>query len=171
MKTSLTLSHWLLLTYVLLTFCALGAAAFTEVAELRRAADLSTHLSAADMAAWQLAGTDNTALQLSILSGVQTVALLALVWLLPASVPRSVLWAALGCHVAVWLVSLLTRLPIDTFETDGLINLLVHSDWVRKLALLIEAPLAAYMAFRAFWPTGTGSARPTALPGRTPALG
>ncbi|RAK63890.1 hypothetical protein [Hymenobacter edaphi] len=172
MNPTSTLSRGLLLAYVLLTFYCLGAAIFTEWAELRNAADASSYLSAADLAAWQMASTDNTALLLTILSGVQTAALLALVWLLPTSVPRGVLWAALACHVVVWGLGLLARLPVGSFggADPGLVDLLVRSGWGRKLVLLIEAPLAAYMAFRAFWPAQAAS-RPAAAPGKAPVLG
>ncbi|MCC3158068.1 hypothetical protein LJ737_12530 [Hymenobacter sp. 15J16-1T3B] len=171
MTATSTLSRGLLLAYVLLTIYCLGVAIFTEWAELRSASDVSSYLSAADLAAWQMASTDNTALLLTVLSGVQTAALLALVWLLPASVPRGVLWAALICHVVVWALGLLARLPAGSFGAadPSLVELLVRSGWGRKLVLLIEAPLALYMAFRAFWPAAAGAGRP-ALPGKAPAL-
>lgn len=167
-----TLSRGLLLTYALLTLCCLSAAVVTEWLELRDSAASSTYLSAADAAAWQMASHDGTALLLTTLSGVQTVALLALVWLLPASVPRGVLWATVACHVAAWALMLLTELPAGSlgFADEGWLGLLLRSDWSYKLVLLIEAPLALYMAVRGLWPAAA-LPKPVVAPAKAPVLG
>lgn len=173
MANTTTLSRGLTLLYALLTLCCLGAAVATEWLQLRDSAAATTYLSAADVAAWQMASTDNTAFLLTVLSGVQTAALLALVWLLPASVPRGVLWAAVACHVVAWGLILLTKLPAGSlgFADEGWLGLLLRSDWSHKLVLLIEAPLAAYMAFRAYWPAQAAPRPTTVRPGEAPVLG
>lgn len=173
MARTITFSRGLTLLYAALTLCCLGAAVATEWLELRDSAAATTYLSAADAAAWQMASTDGTAFVLTILSGIQTAALLALIWLLPAAVPRGVLWAAVACHVVAWGLILLTELPAGSlgFADEGWLGLLLRSDWSHKLVLLIEAPLAVYMAYRAFWPAQS-AVRPAAVrPGQTPVLG
>lgn len=173
MNKNTTLSRALLLVYTLLTLACLGAAVVTEWLELRDSAAATTYLSAADTAAWQMASTDGTAFVLTILSGIQTAALLALVWLLPAAVPRGVLWAAVACHVLAWGLILLAKLPAGSlgFADEGWLGLLLRGDWSHKLVLLIEAPLAVYMAYRAFWLAPASATRSATRPGEAPLLG
>lgn len=173
MNPSTTLSRWLFAAYVVLTFYCLGAAVITEWLEYRALSTTSASLSAADVAAWNMAGTQPYAYYLSVPSALLTVLVLALFWNLPASVPRGPLWGVLACQLVVWAAFLLTQTPMGVqLEQSSLVTLLVHSDWVRKLALLIEAPLAAYMAFRAYWPAH--DPRPTVVLNtsrNTPSLG
>lgn len=173
MNNTTTLSRGLTLLYMLLTLACLSAAVVTEWLELRDSAAATTYLSAADTAAWQMASTDGTAFVLTVLSGIQTAALLALIWLLPTSVPRGVLWAAVACHVVAWGLILLTELPAGSlgFADEGWLGLLLRSDWSHKLVLLIEAPLAMYMAYRAFWSAQPLATRPAAVAGEAPVLG
>jgi hypothetical protein len=151
--TTLSSPNRLFLAYLVLTFYCFGTAVATEWLEYRTWADMDTHLSAADLAAWNMATTPSTIYFLTIPSVLLTAIVVALFWKLPAAVPRSPLWGVLACHLVVWAVYLLTQVPMNSMINDsGFVNLLVHSDWVRKLALLIEVPLALYMGYRAYWP-------------------
>ncbi|GAB2957178.1 hypothetical protein GCM10027048_24540 [Hymenobacter coalescens] len=170
MRYAYSRSTWLFLAYVLLTFYCLGAAIFNELAEYRSWADTSAYLSAADVAAWQMATPeDNATLLFNVPYLLLTALVLALFRFLPTSVPRAALWAVLACHVAVWGLLLLARLPLQAELSPTLLSLLVYSDLVRKLTLVVEAFLAAYMAYRAFWPGHDNLPRPTMR--KTPALG
>ncbi|UYZ57622.1 hypothetical protein [Hymenobacter latericus] len=173
MKTNLTPSYRLLLAYLLLTLCYLGAALVGEWQEYRSWSQAGSYLSLTDFAAWSMASSQQTVLLLTVPSVVLSALVLALFWYLPASVPRGPLWVVLACHVVVWAAFFLARMPLPgAFSENELANLLLHSDWVRKLALLIEVPMALYMAYRAYganlWP-----ARPASLlraPGSAPAM-
>ncbi|AYA37330.1 hypothetical protein D3Y59_09865 [Hymenobacter oligotrophus] len=157
----------------MLTLYCLVASATTEWQEYRSWSEMSSYLSLTDFAAWNMANSPSTTLFLMVPSVVLTVLVLALLRSKPAAVPRGVLWVLLLCHVAVWAAFFLARVPLAAaFSENELVNLLLQSDWVRKLALLIETPLALYLAFRAysahFWSTRPASLLRT--PGNTPAM-
>jgi hypothetical protein len=162
MNTSSTRSYATFGAYLALTFYCLGAAVYTEWLEYQALTNASSGLSAVDVAAWNMASPQESMYFLTVPSIALTAIVLALFKYLPVSVPRGPLWGVLACQLIVWSVFLLAQVPLDMqAEQNTLVNLLVHSDWVRKLALLIEAPLALYMTFRAFSPLAT--ARPAAV--------
>ncbi|WP_149866977.1 hypothetical protein [Solirubrum puertoriconensis] len=174
MRTASTsFSRWLLPVYVLLALYCLAAAATTEWQEYRSWADMGSYLSLTDFAAWNMASSQQAVLLLTVPSVVLTALVLALFRYLPVSVPRGPLWVVLACHIVVWAAFILARVPLAAVVSQSeLVNLLLQSDWMRKLTLLIEAPMAVYMAYRAYG-ANLWHAQPASLlrtRGNTPAM-
>ncbi|GAB2941233.1 hypothetical protein GCM10027048_02120 [Hymenobacter coalescens] len=174
MKPSPVASHWLFLAYLLLTFYCLGAAVMNEFVEYQSWADLGPYLSAADFASWHAATARHTMPFLTLPTLALTGVLLLLYWHLPPAVPRGALYVVMACHVVGWGSTLLVQWPLETALSQGgyspdLMARLLLTDWVRKLMLLIETPVAVYMAHRALRAApaleagyaGTAAARPT----------
>jgi hypothetical protein len=145
--------HWFFLAYVGLTFYCLGAAVMNEFVEYQSWAALDPYLSAADFAAWHLATTQHTMPFLTVPAMLLSAVLLVLCWHLPPAVPRPALWLAVACHAVFWLSTVLVQWPLEGALSQGsfspdLMARLLRSDWVRKVLLLLEAPLAVYMTHR-----------------------
>ncbi|UYZ57623.1 hypothetical protein [Hymenobacter latericus] len=165
MKTTSTPSYRLFLLYLLLTFYCLGAAVMNEFVEYQSWADLGPYLSAADFAAWHVATSQHALPFLTVPALFLTVVVLALFWDLPPAIPRWPLYVVAACHALSWASSVLVQFPLEARLSQGefspeLMNYLIHSDWLRKLTLFVEAPMAAYMAHRALHgaaaPAGNG---------------
>lgn len=173
MKPTGLLSHWLLLAYFALTFYCLGAALMNEFVEYQSWAELAPYLSATDFAAWHISTAQHTMPFLTLPAVLLSVVLVLLLWFRPANLPRPALYAVLACHVVVWLSTLLVQWPLESELSAGnvsqdLIDRLIRTDWVRKVMLFVEAPLALYLAHRALRPTPTPG---PALSRSVPALG
>ncbi|OON65386.1 hypothetical protein B0919_24205 [Hymenobacter sp. CRA2] len=149
----------------MLTGYCVGAAVLTEVAGYRRLADVGSYLSAGDLAAWNMAAPDDSVWLLTGPAVLLTGLVVALFWFLPPTVPRAALWAVLACHAAVWGVAGAVRY----FPEIG--NALAYGDWLRKSAVLLEAILALYMAYRAFGSAAGAAVRRPAAARKMPALG
>lgn len=159
--------YWFLLAYVVLTFYCLGAAVMQEFVEYQSWADLGPYLSAADFAAWHLATTQYATPFLTVPALLLSAVLLLLCWHLPPAVPRPALWLAIACHGVFWLSTILVQWPLEGALSEGsfspdLMARLLHSDWVRKVLLLVEAPLAVYMAHRVLQAAQPGTHAPAA---------
>lgn len=175
MKTPSTFSHWIFVAYLFLTFYCLGAAVMNEFVEYQSWADLGPYLSVADFAAWHIATTQHTMPFLTIPAMLLTGALVLLYWHLPPNVPRPVLWLASLCHVLVWATTIFVQWPLEEalsqgYYTPDLMERLLRTDWVRKLLLFVEAPLAIYMAYRALRPASAEATTRPAGPEHVPAL-
>lgn len=176
MQTASKTSYWTFLTYVLLTFYCLGAAVMNEFVEYQSWADLGPYMSATDFATWHMSTTQYTVPFLTVPALLLTVVVVLLFWQLPPSVPRAALWVVLACHVVAWSSSVFVQWPLEVELSKGnftpeLMDHLLRSDWVRKLMLFIEAPLAVYMAHRALHPALSRQEAPAASAGSVPALG
>ncbi|TGE16556.1 hypothetical protein [Hymenobacter elongatus] len=175
MKTFPFPPHWIFLAYLVLTFYCLGAAVMNEFVEYQSWADLGPYLSAADFATWHLATAQHTVPFLTVPAMLLSGVLVLLYWHLPPAVPRAALWLAMACHVVFWLSTVLVQWPLEGALSQGsfspdLMERLLRSDWVRKGLLLVEAPLAIYMAHRALRPaSGAEVGRPVGA-GRLPVL-
>ncbi|RTQ53426.1 hypothetical protein EJV47_01415 [Hymenobacter gummosus] len=167
MKTTAFPSHWIFLAYLVLTFYCLGAAVMNEFVEYQSWADLGSYLSAADFAAWHVATAQHTMPFLTVPAVLLSVVLLLLCWQRPPAIPRLALWLALACHVLFWASTVLVQWPLEGALGQGqfspdLMERLLRSDWVRKVLLLLEAPVAVYMAHRVLRPV-RGDASPHIL--------
>ncbi|SOD92214.1 hypothetical protein [Spirosoma fluviale] len=139
------------LTYLLLTFYCFGAGMMNEFVEYLSYADLGRSFPPADFARWHQATSQNVLpfLVLPILLG--NIALIALFFNRPASVPRWTLWVALACVVAAWTSTILFQAPIEQQFDEGhyspaLMARLWQTDWIRKMAFLVEIGVVIYMA-------------------------
>ena len=153
MKTPTAFSHWIFLAYLCLAFYCLGAAVMNEFVEYQSWADLGPYLSAADFAAWHMATAQHLMPFLTVPAVLLSGALLLLCWHRPPAVPRGALWLAVAVHAVAWASTLLVQWPLENELSQGnyspdLMARLLRTDWLRKLLLLIEAPLAGFMAHR-----------------------
>lgn len=138
------------LAYLLLTFYCFGAG-MNEFAEYKSYADLGRYLSPADFARWHEATSKNVVpfLVLPILLG--NVALVALFWNRPHSVPKWTLFVALACTLTAWVSTIVFQVPIEQqFDLGGytpaLMSRLWQTDWIRKIAFFMEIGVVIYMA-------------------------
>lgn len=143
------------LLYLLLTFYCFGAAMMAEIVDYLSWRDLGAYLSPAEFARWHtVAGA--RAVPVLVLPMVATTLLaLSLLRYLPPAVPRWCLWVVLACHAVAWASTLRYQLPLETQLDHGaysaaLLANLWRTDWLRKLAFLVEIPLVTYMALRFF---------------------
>lgn len=149
MKTNALPATWVFLAYFALTFYCLGAALMNEFVEYQSWADLRPYLSATDLASWHIATTQHTMPLLAIPLLLLTAVLVLLFWHLPPGVPRAALWLVAVCHGAFWGATLLMQWQLNDALLPTPLDGLLHSDWLRKLLLLLEAPLALFMAYQA----------------------
>lgn len=75
------------------------------------------------------------------------------------AVPRRGLGVALACHALAWTSTLRYQLPLEMQLDRGayspaLLAELWRTDWLRKLAFLVEIPVLAYLAWRFFRAAG-----------------
>ena len=153
MKPASLPSHWIFLAYLVLTFYCLGAAVMNEFVEYQSWADLAPYLSAADFAAWHVATSQHIMPFLTVPAVLLSAVLLLLCWQRPSAVPRPALWLALACHGVYWASTVFVQWPLESALSEGQFSLdlmvrLLRTDWLRKLLLLVEAPLAVFMAHR-----------------------
>lgn len=139
------------LAYLLLTFYCFGAGMMNEFVEYKSYADLGRYLKPADFARWHAATSQNVVpfLVLPILIG--NVALVALFWNRPPSVPKWTLWLALACALTAWASTIVFQVPIEQqFDQGGytpeLMARLWQTDWIRKIAFFVEIGVVVYMA-------------------------
>ncbi|WP_324679108.1 hypothetical protein [Hymenobacter sp. GOD-10R] len=160
-----TPTYRVFLLYLLLTFYCFGAAMMSEIVEYLGWRDLGAYLSPAEFAQWH-AGAGPRALPVLVLPMVAaTLAALSLLRYLPARVPRWCLWVALACHALAWIATLRFQVPLEMQLDQGnyspaLLAELWRTDWLRKLAFLIEIPVVSYMAVRFFEAEVVPSASP-----------
>ncbi len=173
MKTDTSPSYWIFLAYLGLTFYCLGSAVMNEFVEYQSWADLKPYLSATDLAAWHLVTAQHTMPFLAVPLLLLTAVLVLLYWYLPPAVPRAALWLALVCHAAFWVSTVLMQWHLSGQLSQALLSpdpmgRLLHGDWLRKLLLFVEAPVALYMAHRAL--RGTTGEQPTHTTAPQPVL-
>lgn len=139
------------LAYLLLTFYCFGAGMMNEFVEYRSYADLGRYVSPADFARWHQATSQYVLpfLVLPILLG--NIALLALFFNRPMSVPKWTLWAVLVCALTAWASTILLQVPIEQQFDQGhyspaLMARLWQTDWIRKTAFFVEIGVVTYMA-------------------------
>ena len=173
MKASLAPSPWIFVAYLVLTFYCLGAAVMNEFVEYQSWADLGPYLSAADFAAWHVATAQYTVPFLTVPAVLLSGVLVMLYWHLPPAIPRAALWLAVACHAVFWASTLFVQWPLEGALNQGsfspdLMERLLRSDWVRKALLLVEAPLAIYMAHRALRAVNGAEVAQPDRPGRLP---
>jgi hypothetical protein len=172
MNPSYSPARWLFAAYLLLTFYCLSAAVLTEWQQYRSLAAAGSFMNAADLAAWNMADSTRAWFPFTLPAILLTLVVLALMTNRPPAIPRGVLGAVLACHLLAWGVYLLGLVPMGWWSQNEMVSLLIHSDWVRKLALLIEVPLALYMAYRLYGPAlAARSAAPLRTGRNTPAIG
>lgn len=153
MKPASVVAHWIFLAYLVLTFYCLGAAVMNEFVEYQSWADLGPYLSAADFAAWHLATAEHITPVLTVPAVLLSAVLVLLCWQRPPAVPRLALWLALACHAVFWASTIFVQWPLEGALSQGdfspdLMARLLRTDWLRKVLLLVEAPLAVFMAHR-----------------------
>ena len=153
MKPASLPSHWIFLAYLVLTFYCLGAAVMNEFVEYQSWADLAPYLSAADFAAWHVATSQHIMPFLTVPAVLLSAVLLLLCLQRPPAVPRPALWLALACHGVYWASTVFVQWPLESALSEGQFSLdlmmrLLRTDWLRKLLLVVEAPLAVFMAHR-----------------------
>jgi hypothetical protein len=173
MKTSTSPSYWVFLAYLGLTFYCLGAAVMNEFLEHQNWADLKPYLSTTDLAAWHLVTAQHTMPFLAVPLLLLTAVLGLLYWHLPPTVPRAALWLAMACHAAFWVSSVLMQWHLSgelsqTLLSPDPLDRLLHGDWLRKLLLFVETPVALYMAHRAL--RGSTGEQPANAAAPQPAL-
>ncbi|GAB3227742.1 hypothetical protein [Spirosoma arcticum] len=148
MKTAL--SERVFLLYLLLTFYCFGAAMMNEFVEYQSWADLGQYISASDFGKWH-AATSQTMIPFLVLPmALLTLVAISLIWFLPSTIPRWMLWIVLGCHIIAWLSTILIQVPIELqFDQQGysgpLMQRLLTTDWIRKGAFFVEIPVALWM--------------------------
>jgi hypothetical protein len=155
MKTTAPAPYRMFLVYLLLTFYCFGAAMMAEVVEYRSWTDLGSYVNPAEFASWHALVSARTVPFLVLPMVAATVVALCLLRFLPTAVPRWCLWVVLGCHALAWVSTLLFQLPLEMQLDKGayspaLMAELWRTDWLRKLAFLIEIPTVTYMAHRFF---------------------
>lgn len=139
------------MAYLLLTFYCFGGGMMNEFVEYLSYADLGRYVSPADFARWHQATSQNVLpfLVLPILLG--NIALIALFFNRPTSVPKWTLWVALSCALTAWASTILLQVPIEAQFDQGhyspaLMDHLWQTDWIRKGAFFIEIGVVLYMA-------------------------
>jgi hypothetical protein len=173
MRPTSVFSHFIFIAYLVLIFYCLGAAAMNEFVEYQSWADLGPYLSADDFAAWHVATAQHTVPFLTVPAVLLSGVLVLLYWHLPPAVPRAALWLAVACHAVFWASTLFVQWPLEGALNQGsfspdLMERLLRSDWVRKALLLVEAPLAIYMAHRALRAANGAEVAQPDRPGRLP---
>ena len=150
-----TPTYRVFLLYLLLTFYCFGGAMMSEIVEYLGWRDLGAYLSPAEFAQWHT-GAGPRILPVLVLPMVAaTLAALSLLRFLPTAVPRWCLWVALACHALAWISTLRFQVPLEMQLDQGayspaLLAELWRTDWLRKLAFLVEIPVVGYMAVRFF---------------------
>ncbi|RTQ50835.1 hypothetical protein EJV47_09465 [Hymenobacter gummosus] len=169
MNASYSPARWLFPAYLALTLYCLLAAVLTEWQGYRSLSEAGSFMNAADLAAWNMADSGRSWFPFTLPAVLLTLVVLALMANRPPAIPRGLLGAVLACHLLAWGVYLLGFAPLTAWwSQNDMVNLLIHSDWVRKLALLVEVPLALYMAYRFY---GPALAAPLRSGRNTPAIG
>lgn len=137
METKPQSPYRVFLAYLLVTFYCFGAGMMNEFVEYLSYADLGRLISPAEFARWHQATSQNVLpfLVLPILLG--NVALIALFFNRPPSVPKWTLWVALACALTAWASTILFQVPIEAqFDkgnyTPALMERLWQTDWIRK---------------------------------------
>lgn len=154
MRTTTTYRVFLL--YLLLTFC-FGAAMMSEIVDYQSWMDLRIYLTPAEFAQWHTVAGQRAIPVLVLPMALTTLVALGLLWNLPPTVPRWCLWVVLACHALAWTLTLRFQLPLEMQLDQGaysaeLMAELWRTDWLRKLAFLLETPVVSYMAVRFFRP-------------------
>ncbi|AUD02084.1 hypothetical protein [Spirosoma pollinicola] len=153
------------LAYLLLTFYCFGAGMMNEFVEYLSYADLGRSIPPADFARWHKATSQYVLpfLVLPILLG--NIALIALFFNRPASIPKWTLWVALACAITAWVSTILFQVPIETqfdqgYFSPALMERLWQTDWIRKGAFFVEIGVVIYMTVCFF---GSATLRLTTL--------
>lgn len=72
---------------------------------------------------------------------ITTVLVILLFWHRPVSIPRKLVWIALGCLVIAWLSSIFIQIPIQIELDKGanplLLQQLIDSDWIRFIPQVV----------------------------------
>ncbi|MBC3785653.1 hypothetical protein [Spirosoma utsteinense] len=139
------------LAYLLLTFYCFGAGMMNEFVEYLSYADLGQYVSPAQFARWHQATSHNVLLFLVLPILLGNIALLALFFNRPASVPKWTLWVALTCALTAWASTILFQVPIEQQFDQGhfspaLMARLWQTDWIRKTAFFVEIGVVIFMA-------------------------
>jgi hypothetical protein len=155
--------------YLLLSFYCFGAAMMNEFVEYQSWADLGTYLSAGEFASWHSLTSARAVPFLVLPMLAATLVALSLLRFLPPAVPRWCLWVVLACHALAWTSTLLYQLPLEMQLDRGaysptLMAELWRTDWLRKLAFLVEIPVVGYMAHRFFQQVTLLAETPAASP-------
>lgn len=146
-----TATHRVFLCFLLLTFYCFGAAVMNEWVQYQSWADLGQYISVADFARWHTATNKLIIPVLVLPMALLTMIAFSLIWLLPPLIPRWTLWVVLSCHVVAWCSTLFIQVPIEMqLEQQGyssaLMQQLLRTDWIRKVAFLVEIPVVIFMA-------------------------
>jgi hypothetical protein len=153
------------LLYLLLTFYCFGAAMMSEIVNYRSWMDLGAYLSPAEFAQWHTVAGPRAVPVLVLPMVAATLVALSLPWYLPPTVPRWCLWVVLACHALAWISTIWFQIPLEMQLDQGgysaeLMAELWRTDWLRKLAFLIEIPVVSYMAVRFFQPAASPAVPP-----------
>ncbi len=122
-----------------------------EFVEYLSYADLGRYVSPVDFARWHQTTSQHVLLFLVLPILLGNVALLALFFNRPPSVPKWTLWAVLACALMAWASTILFQVPIEEqFDqghyTPALMERLWKTDWIRKASFFVEIGIAIYMA-------------------------
>ena len=91
-----------------------------EFVEYQSYADLGRYLNPADFAKWHAATSKNIVLFLVLPILLGNIALIALFWNRPPSVPKWTLWVALACALTAWASTIAFQVPIEQqFDQGG----------------------------------------------------
>ncbi|OUJ69781.1 hypothetical protein BXP70_26075 [Hymenobacter crusticola] len=126
-----------------------------EVVEYQSWRDLGRYLSPAEFAQWHTVAGSRTVPVLVLPMVVTTLVAVGLLRYWPLHLPRWGLWGLLACHALAWTSTLLYQLPLEQQLDRGaysaaLLDELWRTDWLRKLAFLVEMPMVGYLALRFF---------------------
>ncbi|UOQ69133.1 hypothetical protein [Hymenobacter volaticus] len=148
-------SSRLFVLYVLLAGYCCGAALMAEIVDYQSWQDLGPYLSPAEFAQWHTVAGARALPVLVLPMIVTTLVAVSLLRCWPAQVPRWGLWVLLGCHALAWTSTLCYQLPLEQQLDQGaysaaLLAELWRTDWLRKLAFLVEMPVVGYLALRFF---------------------
>lgn len=161
------------LFYLLLTFYCFGGAMMSEVVDYLSWRDLGAYLSPAAFGQWHAAAAVRAVPVLVLPMAAATLTALSLLYYLPRAVPRWCLWVVLACHALAWTSTLCFQLPLEMQLDQGkyspvLMAELWRTDWLRKLAFVVEIPVVVYMAVR-FFQSAAGSNQSVEAQGSTSA--
>jgi hypothetical protein len=154
MSVSKSATYRVFFMYLLMSFYCFGAAMVNEFVEYYSWPEAG-RLMQQGFAEWLTASSEMRIPVLVLPMVINTLLAFSLLRYLPAVAPRWALWIILCCHVAAWTSTFMFQLPLemrlgkDEFSPE-LMQQLLTTDWIRKMAFLIEMPLVIYLGVKVF---------------------
>jgi hypothetical protein len=154
MSASTSATYRVFFVYLLLSFYCFGAAMLNEFVEYYSWPEAG-RLMQPGFAEWLTASSKMRIPVLVLPMVLNTLLAFSLLRYLPAVAPRWALWIILCCHVAAWTSTILFQLPLEMqLGKEGFapqtMQQLLATDWIRKIAFLIEMPLVIYLGVKVF---------------------